>query len=51
MIKMYKPVNDDIYDLGLFLQSTRHKSNAKSELDRYLNEECELDNRSLDILG
>ena len=46
MIKMYKPVNDDIYDLGLFLQSTRHKSNAKSELDRYLKKDWEPNNKS-----
>ena len=41
----------DIYDIGLYRRSTSCKSNLKSELDRYLNEDCEPDDKPLDILG
>ncbi|XP_020978606.1 zinc finger BED domain-containing protein RICESLEEPER 1-like [Arachis ipaensis] len=41
----------DIYDMGLYRRSTGCKSNLKSELDRYLNEDCEPDDKPLDILG
>ncbi|XP_072062206.1 uncharacterized protein [Arachis hypogaea] len=42
---------DDI--LNIYLQSTERDSDAKSELDRYLKEDCEPRNKSaeLDILG
>ncbi|RYQ99307.1 hypothetical protein Ahy_B07g087231 [Arachis hypogaea] len=41
----------DIYDMGLYHRSTGRKSNLKSELDHYLNEDCEPDDKPLDILG
>ncbi|XP_057734179.1 zinc finger BED domain-containing protein RICESLEEPER 2-like [Arachis stenosperma] len=41
----------DIYDMGLYRRSTGRKSNLKSELDRYLNENCEPNDKPLDILG
>ncbi|XP_025616923.1 zinc finger BED domain-containing protein RICESLEEPER 2-like [Arachis hypogaea] len=41
----------DIYDTGLYRRSICHKSNLNSELDRYLNEDCEPDDKPLDILG
>ncbi|KAL4350464.1 hypothetical protein AHAS_Ahas10G0144600 [Arachis hypogaea] len=41
----------DIYDMGLYRRSTGRKSNLKSELDCYLNEDCEPDDKPLDILG
>ncbi|XP_057719383.1 uncharacterized protein LOC130933787 [Arachis stenosperma] len=41
----------DFYDMGLYRRSTGRKSNLKSELDRYLNEDCEPDDKPLDILG
>ncbi|KAL4315693.1 hypothetical protein AHAS_Ahas15G0210600 [Arachis hypogaea] len=41
----------DIYDIGLYRRSTGRKPNLKSELDRYLNEDCESDDKPLDILG
>ncbi|KAL4337665.1 hypothetical protein AHAS_Ahas12G0132900 [Arachis hypogaea] len=41
----------DIYDMGLYRRSTDRKSNLKSELDHYLNETCEPDDKTLDILG
>nr|XP_025675752.1 zinc finger BED domain-containing protein RICESLEEPER 2-like [Arachis hypogaea] len=37
--------------MGLYRRSTSRKSNLKSELDRYLNEDCEPDDKPLDILG
>ncbi|XP_052113763.1 zinc finger BED domain-containing protein RICESLEEPER 2-like [Arachis duranensis] len=37
--------------MGLYRRSTGRKSNLKSELDRYLNEDCEPDDKPLDILG
>ncbi|KAL4356875.1 zinc finger BED domain-containing protein RICESLEEPER 1-like [Arachis duranensis] len=41
----------EIYDTGLYHRSTGRKSNLKSELDRYLNEDCEPDDKPLYILG
>ncbi|XP_057761076.1 zinc finger BED domain-containing protein RICESLEEPER 1-like [Arachis stenosperma] len=41
----------DIYDMGLYRRSTGRKSNPKSELDHYLNEDCDPDDKPLDILG
>ncbi|XP_057749365.1 zinc finger BED domain-containing protein RICESLEEPER 2-like [Arachis stenosperma] len=33
--------DDDLYGMRLYLQSTGNKSHVRSELDRYLEEECE----------
>ncbi|XP_052108077.1 zinc finger BED domain-containing protein RICESLEEPER 1-like [Arachis duranensis] len=41
----------DIYDMGLYRRSTGCNPNLKSELDHYLNEDSESDDKPLDILG
>nr|XP_025677812.1 zinc finger BED domain-containing protein RICESLEEPER 2-like [Arachis hypogaea] len=33
-------INTDLHGMGFFLQATGHRTNTRSELDRYLQEEC-----------
>ncbi|XP_052116465.1 zinc finger BED domain-containing protein RICESLEEPER 2-like [Arachis duranensis] len=44
-------INIDLHGMGFFLQATGRRTNTRSELDRYLQEECEPYSHKFDILN
>ncbi|XP_057759636.1 zinc finger BED domain-containing protein RICESLEEPER 2-like [Arachis stenosperma] len=44
-------INTDLHGMGFFLQATGRRTNTRSELDRYLQEECEPYSHKFDILN
>ncbi|XP_020989632.1 zinc finger BED domain-containing protein RICESLEEPER 2-like [Arachis duranensis] len=44
-------INTDLHGMGFFLQATGRRTNTRSELDRYLQEECETYSHKFDILN
>ncbi|RYR05151.1 hypothetical protein Ahy_B06g085008 isoform C [Arachis hypogaea] len=44
-------INTDLHSIGFFLQATGRRTNTRSELDRYLQEECEPYSHKFDILN